>query len=161
MAALGRVAAAVPTVIALSEVRFLRDAGSEQAAASPVGLLAIPSVRFRDAAGRLVAKSSQTGANISSVIRRERCRAHSSVLHQERTDEATDGSFVGDDVHDVGAAHCFTVEPLDRIRSRFEDPGANVRLASCGPGVCCDNSGPRHREHEGAGSPMHPMSLEL
>lgn len=51
---------------------------------------------------------------------------------------------------------------LDGIGNRYKFLGADV-LLRCpkNRGIWCDHPGLRHREHEGAGRPMHTMSCEL
>src|SRR5262249_59396167 len=55
-----------------------------------------------------------------------------------------------------------TMQRLDRIGNRYKILGADV-LLRCPKdrGIWCDHPGLRHREHEGAGRPMHTMSCEL
>ena len=48
-----------------------------------------------------------------------------------------------------------------RVGNRYEIFGADVWLRFLDRGVWCDHPGQRHREHEGAGRPIHSMSCEL
>lgn len=48
------------------------------------------------------------------------------LFEQQRADETDDGVVVGEDADDVGPPLDFAVEALDRVRNRYEDPGADV-----------------------------------
>lgn len=52
------------------------------------------------------------------------------VLFEEQcADEAQDGVVVWEDADDVGAALNLAIQPLDRVRNRYEDLGAEVLAA--------------------------------
>ena len=68
---------------------------------------------------------------------------------------------LGEDADDFGAALDLAVQPLEQVGNRYVGGGADVRLWLLGHGVWCDHPGQRHREHEGAGRPVHWMSFEL
>jgi len=53
------------------------------------------------------------------------------------------------------------IQSLDGVRNRYEKGGAEAQPCSPERGVWCDHPGQRHREHEGAGRPVHIMSCEL
>ena len=61
----------------------------------------------------------------------------------------------------ANSAADFGIERFYCIRNRYEDAGADVRSCFSDQGVCCEHPGQRHREHEGAGRPIHTMSCEL
>jgi len=83
------------------------------------------------------------------------------LFEHQGSDEADDGLVVGKDPDDVGAPLDLLVDPFQRVGNRYEIRGADGRLRSFEHGVWCDHPGQRHREHEGAGRPVHSMSCEL
>jgi hypothetical protein len=63
--------------------------------------------------------------------------------------------------HDPGPSADLFHDPLERIVNRYEILGADVRLRLTSSRRMVRPSGQRHREHEGAGRPIHTMSREL
>ena len=82
------------------------------------------------------------------------------LFEQQRANEARDCIFVWENADDMGAPLDLTIEPFGRINNRYEMRGADDRLR-CSSSWRVRPSGRRHREHEGAGRPIHTMSREL
>src|SRR6188768_4386146 len=55
------------------------------------------------------------------------------------------------------------ISPLTRSRGLVTGMSSSVPMSGhgLGHGVWCDHPGQRHREHDGAGRPVHWMSFEL
>ncbi|MGZ2376154.1 hypothetical protein FB004_1297 [Sinorhizobium medicae] len=83
------------------------------------------------------------------------------LLEQDGADEADDGVIIGEDADDLGPAFDFAIEALDRVVTGIRSAVLMFGCDFVDRGVWCDHPGQRHREHEGAGRPMHPMSCEL
>ena len=113
----------------------------------------------RATAGRLMRGSSLNGATDSSVMYLERCTAHSSfcssrIAPTRRVMASSFGKMPTTSVRRL-------ISPLTRsiglvTGMKMAVPTSGCSYLSCG--VWCDHPGRRHREHEGAGRPLHMMS---
>ncbi len=116
----------------------------------------------RATAGRLICGSSLIDAIVSSVMYLARCTAHSSFCSSSnaptrRTMASSLGKMPTTSVRRL-------ISPLRRSIGFVTGIRFSVPTSGCGAedrSVWCDHPGQRHREHEGAGRPMHWMSCEL
>jgi len=116
----------------------------------------------RATAGRLICGSSLICAMVSSVRYRARWTAHSSFCSSSsaptrRTMASSFGKMPTTSVRRL-------ISPLRRSIGLVTGIRSAVPMFGCDfvdRGVWCDHPGQRHREHEGAGRPMHTMSCEL
>lgn len=114
------------------------------------------------AAGRLMSGSSLIAAIVSRVMYLDRWTAHSSFCSSSRaptrrTMTSSLGKILTTSVRRL-------ISPFSRSMGFVTGIRFLVPKFGCGilaRGVWCDHPGQRHREHEGAGRPMHTMSCEL
>ena len=92
---------------------------------------------------------------------RERLKGQLRRTREKLLDHGVTMASSFEDADHVGAPFHLLVQPLQRVRNRYKIRGAEVLLRILNRGVWCDRPGQRHREHEGAGRPIHMMSCEL